>query len=97
MSSTTSAAKRTRLDARLSETQRELFERAARIGGFRNFSHFVISSAQEKAEDIIRKNEAILASERDAELFFEAVMNPPKPNEALINAFKEYNTILKSS
>lgn len=96
MSQATSTTKRTRLDARLSEAQRILFEKASSIGGYRNFSHFVISSAQEKAEEIIKKNESILASERDAEMFFEAVMKPAKPNTALQNALKDYNTILNS-
>ena len=36
------------------------------------------------------KEEPILASEKDAEVFFEAINNPPAPNEALVEAVEQY-------
>ncbi len=36
------------------------------------------------------KTAQILASKRDQEIFFDALMNPPKPNEALKKAMKQY-------
>jgi uncharacterized protein (DUF1778 family) len=43
----------TRFDARLSKKDKEFFEYAASIGGFRTLTEFVVFSAQEKAKQII--------------------------------------------
>jgi len=37
---------------------------------------------------------SIIASEKDAEIFTEAINNPPAPNEALKEAVKEYNEVI---
>ena len=39
--------------------------------------------------DIVEKN-PILASEKDAEIFFDTIDNPPAPNEALVQAVEQY-------
>lgn len=47
-----------------------------------------------KAEYTI-KQESILATERDRKVFFEAILNPPLPNNALMEAaqrFKSYKS-----
>lgn len=85
---------KTRFDARLSVEQKQFFEKAAVIGGFRSLSDFVISSAQEKAREIINDNEQILASEKDQKVFFDAVLNPPAPNKNLQSAFEAYRQSL---
>ncbi len=79
-----------RFDARLSRSQKNLFERAARIKGFKSLSEFVIHTTQEAALIIIEKENAIIASEADKNVFFDAVINPPKPNRALKEASKSY-------
>jgi uncharacterized protein (DUF1778 family) len=79
-----------RFDTRLPREQKLLFERAASIGGYRNLSDFVILSAQEKANQIIKERETILASERDAGIFFDALMDGVSPNEKLLAASVEY-------
>ena len=79
-----------RFDARLSRRQKELFERAARIKGFKSLSEFVIYTTQEAAMMIIEKNNAILVSEKDKQVFFKAIANPPKPNKALTEARNDY-------
>lgn len=79
-----------RFDTRLPKEQKELFEKAAKLGGFRSLTDFVISTVQEKAREIVSEREQILASERDAKIFFEALMNPPEPNSALKAAAKKY-------
>jgi uncharacterized protein (DUF1778 family) len=58
-----------RFDTKLSKSQKELFEQAARVGGFRTLTDFVISSAQEKANAIIEQHKNFLASEMDREIF----------------------------
>lgn len=85
-----------RFDTRLSKEQKVLFERAAQMGGYRSLSDFVVLTVQEKAKEIISEKEQILASERDSELFFNAITNSPKANKNLINAANEYKALLSS-
>lgn len=79
-----------RFDARLSMSQKKVFEEAARIKGFKSLSEFVIHTTMEVATDIIERHKAILVSENDKEIFFDALANPPKPNKSLMQAAKYY-------
>ena len=88
------AAAQARFDTRLSRSQKDLFEEAARIKGFKSLSEFVIHTTQEAATIIIEKHNAVLASERDKQVFFEALANPPSPNKALIQAAKSYQKVV---
>lgn len=81
-----------RFDTRLSKDQKVFFERAARLGGFRNFTDFVVLAIQEKAKAIIAEKEQIISSEKDSEIFFEAVLNTQKPNKELVKAVKEFKS-----
>ena len=83
-----------RFDTRLSKEQKLFFERAARIGGYRSLTDFVILTIQEKAKKIILENEQIIASKKDSELFFDAITNSPHANKSLINAASEYKALL---
>jgi hypothetical protein len=47
------------------------------------------SSKESIFGDIVEKN-PILASEKDAEVFFNTIDNPPAPNEALVEAVEQY-------
>lgn len=79
-----------RFDTRLSKEQKILFERAARIGGFRSLTDFVVLTVQEKAKEIISEKEQIIASEKDSEIFFDAITDSPKANKNLVDAANEY-------
>jgi uncharacterized protein (DUF1778 family) len=83
----------TRFDTRLSIEMKQYFEHAADLGGFKTLSEFVIFSVKAQAEKIIEKHNAILASQRDQEIFFNAVTNPGKPNEALKKAAARYKRL----
>jgi uncharacterized protein (DUF1778 family) len=83
-----------RFDTRLTKEQKQFFERAATIGGFRSLSDFVILTVQEKAREIIREEESILASQRDSEIFFDAIVNIDKPNEELISAANQFKKMI---
>ncbi|MBF0392478.1 MAG: DUF1778 domain-containing protein [Alphaproteobacteria bacterium] len=41
----------------------------------------------EAAEGSIEPHEALILSERDREVFFDTLVNPPKPNARLLRAF----------
>ena len=68
-----------RFDTRLSKEQKEFFEEAVMLGGYRSLSDFVISSAMEKAKAIMIERKTLLASKIDREIFFNALLNPSKP------------------
>jgi hypothetical protein len=54
-----------------------------------------IVEMMEKDEELGLYDEPILASEKDAEIFAEALENPSEPNEALIEAAETYKEFLK--
>ncbi len=84
-----------RFDARLPQEQKEFFENAAKIGGFRNLTDFVLQAVQEFAKKIVEENQKILSSEEDRQVFFDALMNPPSPNKNLKEAVKRYREALQ--
>jgi uncharacterized protein (DUF1778 family) len=86
----TTIKEQARFDARLPKEQNEFFEKAAYLGGFRNLTDFVIITVQEKAKEIIKEKEKIIASERDSQIFFDAITKPAEPSETLIKALDDY-------
>lgn len=86
--------KTARLDFRLSEEQKHLFEQATLLGDYKSLTDFILATLQEKAKKIIQEKEQILASERDKEIFFKAMINTPKPNEKLSEAMESYKKML---
>ncbi|MFT6718245.1 MAG: hypothetical protein ACJAY8_000637 [Sphingobacteriales bacterium] len=95
MEATIESKGKTRFDTRLPIEQKELFERAATLSGYKSLSEFVLSTVQQRAQQIIKENELIIASERDSEIFFDSLVNPKAPNDALLNAAKKYNETRK--
>lgn len=86
-----------RFDARLPKEQKQFFEKAAYLGGYRNLTDFIIITVQEKAKEIIKEKEQIIASERDSQIFFDAITKPRKPSETLKKAFEDYNAFTSQS
>ena len=89
------AVKTARFDTRWTEEEKEYFEKASQLGGFRSLSEFVFSTIKEKAKKIIEEQNKILVSKRDQEIFFDAMINPPKPNEKLQKAALRYKEIFE--
>jgi len=87
---------KSRFDTRLSKEQKEYFEYAANLGGFRTLTEFVIFSAQQQARNIVEKHNSFLESKKDQEVFFNAIMNPPKPNANLKKAVLNFNKIIRN-
>ncbi len=86
----------TRFDARLTKEQKEFFEYASRLGGFRSLTEFVIQSVQSKAEEIVGEHNKIIASKRDQEIFFSLVFEDSEPNDELKAALEEYNKLIEN-
>jgi uncharacterized protein (DUF1778 family) len=81
--------KRERLEARVSAEQKALLQRAADLQG-RTLSDFIIGSAQQAAEEIIREHTVITLAAQDSRAFIEAILNPAAPNERLRAAAARY-------
>ncbi len=90
MQKQTKVPEKARFDTKLSKTQKEFFEYAASIGGFRTLTDFILSSVQEKAKEIIEQHKVFLATEKDREIFFDAIMKTSSPNKKLADAAKRY-------
>lgn len=82
-----------RFDTRLPKEQKAFFERAALLGGFRSLTDFVVLTVQKRAKEIILERERIIASQKDSEIFFDAIINPSKPNQKLTEAANEYKAL----
>jgi len=85
---------KTRFDTRLTKEQKEFFEYAARIGGYRSLTEFVLVSVEERAKEIVKDHNKIISSKKDQELFFNAIIDTPSLNEALEKAAVKYNETL---
>ncbi len=87
------AVRRERFNARLTEEQKRLFERAAALYG-QSVSQFVMSSAQRAAEQAIREHEVISLSERDSRAVMEALLHPAPAGPALRKAAGRYQELV---
>ena len=88
----TTTIEQARFDTRLPKEQKQFFEKAAMLGGYRNLTDFIVQAVQEKAKEIIRDRELIVTSERDCEVFFAEITKPMSPNKSLIQAFDKYKS-----
>ena len=95
-SSIMNTIEKARFDTRLTKEQKDFFEYAANLGGYRTLTEFVIVSLQEKSKEIVEEHNKIIASKRDQEIFFNELTNPSKPNQALTDAVKRYKEIIDS-
>lgn len=78
-----------RVSARIPIHAYQILSRAAEISGA-TLNQFLVQAALEKAQMIIEKDKIINLSLRSANVFFDAIENPPKPNKKLKQAMKAY-------
>jgi uncharacterized protein (DUF1778 family) len=78
-----------RLDARVTREEKELIESAANLRGTSS-SDFVRMAIREAALKTIREYESLTLAERSRNIFVEALLNPPKPNQKAKAAAKRY-------
>lgn len=86
------SARSARLEARVTEKQKDLFMQAAALQG-RSLTDFLVASAQEAAAKTVREHEVVTLSGRDRELFVSALLNPPAPGNRLREAARRYKAI----
>lgn len=78
-------AKNERITARISEEVKQVLAQAAELSGA-TLNQFLVQAALEKAQRMIEQENIIRLSRRNAEWFFNALENPPKPNAKLLQA-----------
>ena len=78
-----------RLQVRLDAESKAVLQRAASYRR-KTVSQFVLATALEEAERVIRENEAVTLSGPEWKAFYDALTNPPAPNAALREAFARY-------
>lgn len=83
-----------RITARIPRANRLLLERAAAIYGA-TLNQFIVQSALDRAGEILRQEETLLLSERDARAFLKALDNPPPPSDNLVQALKAHSDLVK--
>lgn len=82
-----SALKKQRIDLRLNEDDKHMIEEAAAMTN-QSISQFMVSTASERAAEIIDQHRRLLLNEESWNLVMDAITNPPIPNERLKRAAK---------
>lgn len=86
-----------RVEFRVSNEEKELFEYAKQLKGFKTFSEFARFVITREAKAIVKEENEILSSKRDKEIFFNALMGEgQEPNESLLAAIKYHNDIISA-
>lgn len=85
----TAGVKRGRMHLRLDAKTKRKLERAAAYEET-TVSDFVLTNAVAAAERVIDSHEKIVLSAQDWDVFHDALLNPPEPNERLRKAARRY-------
>lgn len=88
----TTPGKSERINLRIDTDSKATLERAAAYTGS-TLSDFVLSNALAAARHVISSHESIGLSRKDWDAFFEALVNPPEPNERLKQALKRHDEL----
>lgn len=88
----TQTKKDERIEIRISPDDKRILKKAQKLSGDKSFSSFIVRVVKKQAEEIVAKDNRIIASERDREIFFEAVFAEGKPNTELVEAAKKYKS-----
>lgn len=82
-----SALKKQRIDLRLNEDDKHMIEEAAAMTN-QSISQFMVSTASERAAEVIDQHRRLLLNEESWNLVMDAITNPPVANERLKRAAK---------
>lgn len=82
--------KEDRIELRFSQKERERLVEASMLMEM-NLSSFIRQAALEKSDAVLKNRGTITLSDKDRDLFLNALVNPPKPNKRLQQAFNVYN------
>lgn len=87
-----SAVKKQRIDLRLADDDKRLIEEAAAMSN-QTITQFMVTSAAERAVEIIDQHRRLSLNEESWERVMEAIANPPVPNETLKRAVRRLKNL----
>jgi uncharacterized protein (DUF1778 family) len=93
MATPTRSKSMARLEARISPEIKALLQKAADLEG-RTLTDFVVATVQAEACRVIEQHQSLKLSIEDSEAFVDALLNPPKPNDALNSAALRYKQVM---
>jgi uncharacterized protein (DUF1778 family) len=91
----TTSPKSERLSLRLDPLAKQKIEQASSLANC-SVNSFILSSVLDKAEQLISTHETVKLTDRDRDLFFAAILNPPAPNPALKEALALHQRLAES-
>ncbi len=89
------ASKPERINLRLETQAKQRLEQAARLEG-KTLSRYILGSALLHAEEVIARHETLVLHRGEAELFFDALANPPAPTARLTEVLEEHSRRVQS-
>lgn len=95
MAATANQKSMARLEARVSVETKALLQKAADLEG-RTLTDFVVACVQAEACRVIEQYQMLKLSFDDSEAFVDALLDPPKPNEALNAAALRYKNVMSA-
>lgn len=87
-----SALKKKRIDLRLNEDDKSMIEEAAAMTN-QSISQFMVSTASERAAEVINQHRRLILNEASWNLVMDAISNPPAPNDRLKRAAKRLQNL----
>jgi len=90
------ATKTERLEARVPASLKKVIQRAADLKGL-TLTDYVIDSLGRSAQETLLEQEQMRLQTEESIRVAKLLMNPPKPNQALKQAFKKHRTTVRMS
>lgn len=84
--------KSSRIEIRADEETKRLIEKAASYTG-NTISSYILSKSLSSAKKDIELMESISLGDKDRDMFYSLITNPPAPNEALKNLFSSNSAL----
>lgn len=81
-----------RIEIRVSAQDKRIFKKAQKLSGDKTFSSFILRVVRQEAEEIVSKNDRVISSDRDRQIFFDAIFGNQKPNQKLRKAAQNYKS-----
>ncbi len=76
----------------MTSTDKRIFRRGQKLSGDISFSSFIVRVVKQQAEEIVAKNDRIIATEKDCKVFFNTIFGNLTPNQNLVEAAKRYKS-----